>query len=228
MAPHNIWIECPYRARAGEELTARIRFGHNFIVQGKADPLRTGVWLVTPGGRKVPLTVDAGEKELAVAFVPGEWGVYTLLCEYDGKIWSIGRDGRHLRGPRTDHPGIEITSSFYSYQFAKTFISVETDYPWPGPLGLELEIVPQPPAHRQLEVAVLYEGRPLTGISVQAFCAGNPSPYTASTNAQGIARFPFAKGRWMFLTSYADPQKGVPGQYDERCLTAVFTLKATV
>ncbi|QGP93857.1 hypothetical protein MGLY_32800 [Neomoorella glycerini] len=225
MAPHNIWIECPHRARAGEELTARIGFGHNFIVQGKADPLRTGAWLFTPGGKKVPLAVDAGEKELTVAFVPGEGGVYTLLCEYDGKIWSIGRDGRHLRGPHTDHPGIDITRSFYAYQFAKTFINVETDYPWPGPLGLELEIVPQPPARGQLEVAVLYEGRPLKGISVQAFRTGDPSPYTTCTGAQGMARFPFTKGSWMILTNYANPQKGVPGQYNERYLTAIFTLK---
>lgn len=223
MAPHNIWIECPYRARPGAELTARIRFGHGFVVQGKADPLRTRIWLISPAGDRIPLAVEAGDADLAAVFTPAGIGVHTLLAEYDGKIWSIGRDGRHLRGPRTDHPGATIVKSVYYYQYAKALVAVERDSPWPGPSGAKFEIVPRPPAEGRLEVAVLYEGRPLQGIKVQAFRSGNPFPYAAGPDAEGVASFPFRDGNRMILASHGDPRKGVPGLYDERVLTAVFT-----
>ncbi|MDI6711499.1 MAG: DUF4198 domain-containing protein [Bacillota bacterium] len=223
MAPHNIWIKCPYRARPGEELTARIRFGHDFVVQGKADPLRTRTWLISPAGNRIPLAVEAGEADLTAVFRPAEIGVHTLLAEYDGKIWSIGSDGRHLRGPRADHPDVTIVKSVYYYQYAKALVVVERDGPWPGPSGAEFEIVPRPPAEERLELAVLYEGRPLGGARVQAFCSGSSFPRTAGTDAEGVVSFPFRDGNWMILASHSDPRKGAPGRYDERVLTAVFT-----
>ncbi|AEG15562.1 Nickel transport complex protein, NikM subunit, transmembrane [Desulfofundulus kuznetsovii DSM 6115] len=223
MAPHNIWIECPYRARPGEELTARIRFGHDFVVQGKADPSRTKTWLISPAGNRIPLAVEVGEADLTAVFRPPETGVYTLLAEYDGKVWSIGSDGRHLRGPRADHPGVTIVKAVYYYQYAKALVAVERDGPWPGPSGAEFEIVPRPPAEERLEVAVLYEGRPVGEVKVQAFRSGNPLPHSTSTDAEGVVSFPFRDGKWMILASYSDPRKGAPGWYDERVLTAVFT-----
>lgn len=224
MAPHNIWIECAHRARVGEELTVRIKFGHDFVLQGKADPLRTKAWLISPVGSRTPLALETGETDLAVAFTPAEPGVYTLLVEYDGKIWSIAHSGRHLRGPRSDHPGIMVEKSVYYYQFAKAFVSVESDVSWPGPMGSELELAPQSPAGGRLMLAVLYKGQPLEGARVQAFRSGDGFSDTATTDAEGVVYFPFKGGSWMILASHTDPQKDVAGQYDERGLVAVFTI----
>jgi len=33
MAPHNIWLSCPPRARRGEVVTCCINFGHYFEIQ---------------------------------------------------------------------------------------------------------------------------------------------------------------------------------------------------
>ena len=225
MAPHHIWIECHQRLRPGEPSRAVVRFGHGFVAQGRPDPLRTLAWLVDPSGRKASLAIPTGEGQTTLQFTPIEPGVYTLLCEYDGRIWSIGRDGRHLRGPRGEHPGVDIERSIYSYQFAKSLMAVETDRPWPGPLGVELEIVPGPPGRDELEVAVLYRGEPLAGTPLQAFCPGNGSPYTAVADAGGTARFPIVEGSWMILASHSDRQGTESGQYDERSLTSVLTLE---
>lgn len=227
MAPHHIWIECLQRPRPGEPSVATLGFGHGFVAQGRPDPLRVLAWLVDPAGAKAPLAVRTDEGQTTLQFTPIEPGVHTLLCEYDGKIWSTGRDGRHLRGPRSEHPGVDVERSIYSYQFAKSLIAVETDRPWPDPLGVELEIVPRPPGREEFEVAVLYKGRPLTEAPVQAFCPGNGSPHAVCTDARGGARFPLVKGSWMILTSHSDRQGAASGQYDERSLTSVLTLELT-
>ena len=225
MAPHHIWIECHQRPRLGEPFTATLGFGHGFVAQGRADPLRTLAWLVDPAGMRAPLAVSTGDGQTTLQFTPRGPGVYTLLCEYDGRIWSIGRDGRHLRGPRSEHLGVDIEKSIYSYQFAKSLIAVETDHPWPAPLGVELEIVPRTPGRKELEVAVLYKGHPLNQAPLQAFRPGDGSPHAALTDARGVARFPVVEGRWTILASHCDRQGAASGQYDERSLTSVLTLE---
>ncbi|MFZ5648919.1 MAG: DUF4198 domain-containing protein [Bacillota bacterium] len=227
MAPHNIWLSCPPLARAGDEVKCFINFGHYFTVQGKADPLRTRAWMVTPGGEKMPLSIADGETELAISFTPTSTGTYTVLAEYDGKIWSIAGDGRHLRGPRADQPGIEIEKSVYYYQCAKAFITVEEDITWPGPSGTELEIIPHPNNGGVLPVTVTYGGKPLADAQVYAFRQGDQPAHIARTDNMGKANLPLAPGSWMLLVSHQDPAKGVAGQYDERGLTAVFTFTQT-
>jgi len=228
MAPHNIWLSCPPLARAGDAVNCLVQFGHYFTVQGKADPLRTKVWVVSPEGEKMPLAIVDGETELTVTFTPASAGVYTVLAEYDGKIWSITRDGRHLRGPRADHPNIEIVKSVYFYQFAKVFIAVGEDATRPGSFETELEIVPHPDAGGVLPVTVTYEGEPLAGVPVYAFRQGEQHPeHIVQTDNKGKVNLPLTSGNWMLVVSHYDPAKGVAGQYDERGLTAVFTCTQT-
>lgn len=228
MAPHNIWLSCPPRARVGDEVKCLIQFGHYFTVQGKADPLRTKAWVVTPGGEKLPLPIADGETELAITFTPASTGIYTVLAEYDGQIWSIAGDGRHLRGPQANHPGIEIEKSVYFYQFAKSFIAVGEDATRPGPFGTELEIVPHPGAGGVLPVTVTYEGKSLADAPVYAFGQGDQTAqHIVYTDSGGKVNLPLAPGNWMLLVSHYDPAKGEAGQYDGRGLTAIFTFTQT-
>lgn len=225
MAPHNIWLSCPPRANTGEEVNCFIYFGHNFEVEGKADPSRTRAWLLTPEGRKKHLLLTEQKTKLTATFTPTTPGVYTILAEYDGKIWSIATNGRHLRGPRSAHPEAQIQKSVYYYQSAKTFINVDTGSPWPEPLGTELEIYPQRNADGGLAVTVYYEGKPLAGAGVHAFKQGVDQPRIAKTDSGGMGYFTLTPGDWMILVSHYDPSKGMAGLYDEHGLTAVFNLK---
>lgn len=224
MAPHHVWIQCPTRARLWEVLTARISFGHDFVVQGRADPLRTRVWLIKPTGERIPLAIAPGEGEPTVTFTLDTPGRHTLLVEYDGKIWSIGRDGRHLRGSRADHPGVPVAKVVYYYQYAKAMVTVGDEDAWPGPTGVEFEIVPHPLRDGWIGLAVLYEGRPLEGAEVRAFCSGAEDAQVAITDAKGSVGFPFRGGSWLFITNYEDPTKSVPGEFDARVVTAVLTI----
>ena len=224
MAPHHIWIDCQQQPRLGETFTATLGFGHGFATQGKADPLRARTWLVDPTGTKIALVPQSEAEQTTLRFTPTKPGLYTLLCEYDGRIWSISRDGRHLRGPRSEHPGVDIERSVYSYQFAKTMIALGRDHPRPDPLGVELEIVPRLPGRKELEVAVLYRGRPLAELPVQAFLYSNSCAQVARTDTEGAARFALSEGRWMILAVHADREGADTGGYDERSFTSALTL----
>ena len=97
-------------------------------------------------------------------------------------------------------------------------------------VGHELEIVPLD--YRQYKVGddiilkVLYNDRALAGATVYAIYVGNEdNPIEVETDHEGKAAIELEKGgKWMFKVMHRDSEKSAQDRYDEKVMTATFTV----
>lgn len=73
---------------------------------------------------------------------------------------------------------------------------------------------------------VLYDGCPLPDATVYAIYVGNEdNPIEVQTDHEGKVAVELEKdGKWMFKVLHRDSGKSVKDQYDEKVMTATFTV----
>jgi uncharacterized GH25 family protein len=116
------------------------------------------------------------------------------------------------------------------YQYAKTVITGDGIKGLNPQVGDELEIIPTAFGHHHtgdnIRLNILYDGAALKESTVTAAAGGiEGHEIEAATDADGMVSIKLDKpGNWMFKVRHADPDKGVEDQYDEKVITAVFTI----
>jgi len=225
---HEIWLEHDMRhMHVGETVECKLLFGHNMTIDGVADLEKVKAAVFDPVNEKHDLAVDAGDGCLVVRFDTVLDGYHIIGVEYDAGIYTITEEGWH-RGPKSEYENVK--SSGYYYQYAKTIISGHGSKKLNPIIGHDLEIIPINfrPYHagEDIELKVLYDGAALRGGVIKATLSGNEGDgIEATTDSDGIASIKLDKsGNWMFKIRHVDLSKGVEDQYDEKVITAVFTV----
>ena len=215
---HEIWLECDERrVRVGEKAECKLGFGHNMRSERAVSVEKVKANLFNPEGEMRGLEVDVGvgEGHLIIPFTPKHEGNYTIAAEYDGGILDL---------PHSPSP------KYYS-QYAKTIVAVGGGQRSGKSVitGKELEITlnfkNQYRTGDKVALQVLYDGAALPDETVSAICGSCEDPIEMKTDSKGEATFELnQEGNWMIMVRHKDPEKGVEGLYDEKALTATFTV----
>lgn len=232
---HEIWIEGPNHGHVGKTSEFLLKFGANMKVDGRLNLAMAKVTLVSPAQQKKELILCANpnltREAYLVSFAPEETGLYTILVEYDGGVWSKDKDGRLYYAPRSKCQDVE--KAVHYYQYSKVIVPVETgtEEKSPRPCGCELEIAPVKykrfAAGDEITLKVLYEGSPLADVAISAIHSDKEQVAEMQTKSGGEVAFKLIDpGNWMFLARYVDEGKGMPGEFDEKTVTAVLSLPA--
>lgn len=204
---HDVWVE----ARDGG---FTVLYGHGTELEAY-DPLKVKTLTALDAqGRSLPVSrrPATGPASVMVA-IDGKPALSTLY--FDDGFWTKTEAGwKNL--PKNAVQGAVLQSASY-VQAGKTV------YAWlplvTQPQGLPLEIVPlraqAPTAGSQVQVQVLWEGRPLAGAKIALPGPDKPAP--AVTDAQGRASIPVVGGRQIISVTHKLPLK------DERADELSFT-----
>ncbi|WP_440955808.1 DUF4198 domain-containing protein [Methanosarcina sp. Mfa9] len=215
---HEIWVEHDmHEISPGEPVLCDLCFGHNMksdraVEVEKVSPTVSGTW-----GENHDFEVSTADNHLLLRFAPAFEGYHTICAEYNGGILNL------------PHPGLEGPK--YYHQYTKTIIQVgrfQEEYALEP--RQELEIIPL--EYRQYRVGekillkVLYDRCALPGATVYGIHFDNrDNPIEVQTDHEGRAAVELEKdGKWMFKVGHRDPEKGVKGLYDEKVMTATFTI----
>lgn len=226
---HEIWLEHDMQhVHVGETVECKLLFGHNMKIDGVAVVENVKATVFDPANEKRDMVVGAGDDGLIARFIPVVDGYHTVAVEYDAGIYTITEEGWQ-KGPKKNYE--KVKSSGYYYQYAKTIISGHGSKKLNPVIGHELEIIPIDFRHyhagEEIELKVLYDGAELRGGVINATFSGNEGDgVEATTDSDGIASIKLDKsGDWMFKIRHTDPSKGIEDQYDEKVITAVFTVR---
>jgi uncharacterized GH25 family protein len=226
---HEIWLEHDMQhVHVGETVECKLLFGHNMKIDGVAVVENVKATVFDPANEKRDMVVDAGDDGLIARFIPVVDGYHTVAVEYDAGIYTITEEGWQ-KGPKKNYE--KVKSSGYYYQYAKTIISGHGSKKLNPVIGHELEVIPIDFRHyhagEEIELKVLYDGAELRGGVINATFSGNEGDgVEATTDSDGIASIKLDKsGDWMFKIRHTDPSKGIEDQYDEKVITAVFTVR---
>lgn len=224
---HEIWLEYEMQQLIiGKAFECKLLLGHNMAKDGVADAKKVKAAVIN-SRKKEDLPVDTTDSCLAVKFIPDLETSHIVVVEYDAGIYTVTEDG-WFKGPKKDY--VNVKRSGHYYQYAKTIISVCGNEKINPVTGQELEIIPAGIGHYHvgdtIELKVLYDGAALVNSALTAAVGGNGGKsIEAAVGADGTAAvFLDQPGNWMFKVRHADPSKGIEYRYDEKVITAVFTI----
>ena len=215
---HEVWIEYDgHSIPPGGGVECKLCFGHNMKSESAVEIEKVKPIVFDGLGKEYDAHVGAGDDHLLVRFTPERDGYHSLGVEYNGGILNL------------PHPGLEGPK--YYQQYTKTIIPVgRPREEYDMMIGHELEIVPLD--YRQYHVGddillkVLYDGRALAGATIYAIYVGNEDdPIEVQTDHYGRTSVELeAGGKWMFKVMHRDPEKSAQDRYDEKVMTATFTV----
>lgn len=225
---HEIWLEHDMRhVHVGETVECKLLYGHNMKIDGVAVVENVKATVFDPANEKRDMVVDAGDDGLIARFIPVIDGYHTIAVEYDAGIYTVTDEGWQ-KGPKRNYE--KVKSSGYYYQYAKTIISGHELEEYKLETGQELEIILLDFKHYHvgddITLKVLCDGRVLQDAMINATYRGREGEaIVMKTDTEGKATFKLEKeGNWLFKVRHSDPEKGVKDQYDEKVITAIFTV----
>lgn len=237
-AAHDTWVETHTNiVRTGDAAYIDLKLGNHgnnhrdFKLASKANPA-DGTWeVISPEGEAFDLTavaIDVGyapkEGFWNAKYVTAKPGLYTVSHTRD-KIVNHG------------HPVRSIKSGKAYFVASDSLDQIPTDFTgFDKPLGHALELVPT--LHpvtpmgpgQEIEVRLLFEGKPLPGIVVsfiprrEALQEGFDETYERETDESGVARFtPKTGDQYLIVAHHKQPEASGEG-YDETAYSATLTV----
>lgn len=244
---HDVWLEVDAPPKVGSTVDVRIRVGEHF----RGDELPFDAERVVHFEARAAHGWERLEgehgKTPAARLVAAREGVYLIAYEstfsfveleparfedYLRKESLVPALEERTRRGENKKPGRE--------QFARRAkalvvagVPKPSDRFWAEPIGQPLELVPQTDpalllrAAGRLDVQLLFEGAPLPGAQVVAFCEADPSVVLrATTDALGRASLPLnAEGHWLIKSMHMVRCEGCEGA-DWESHWASLTLRA--
>lgn len=229
LSAHDTWLlPTSMTVAPGSTVTLDLTSGMDFPAPGAAvKPDRLAAARCRLAGKVTDISENApAEKALHLRFRAQSAGTATIWAESKprtldlepteveeyleeiGANETIGPDWAKIPEPRT-------WRETYS-KHAKTFVRIGSPAPdrsWAEPTGMTLEIIPERDptavvAGMDFPVRLLFDGRPLAGLSVGLVAAGQAGPMR-KTDADGKVSFRLDRAGWFLLraTQIARPAK---------------------
>lgn len=231
---HDLWL---VPERQGGAVVIRVQTGESFPsseVAVTADRV-VGFHLVRPDGARLPLAGTVEGKSF-VARTEAADGIVEITVRPRVLTLKAEEFEKYLRAEGLERilakrkaRGLEARPNPERYsKYAKALLGQASD----RPLGHALEIVAlrQPKAGEEIEVRLLFEGRPLAGARVAAGTAGTQGhdyPVIAMTGLDGAARLRLDKpGAWFIRALHMIPRENDPGAvWESYFATLTFDVK---
>lgn len=228
---HNIWINPEnHYPQVGETVDIGLGWGHTYPVSRVDQEMKPGILayihVLDPDGSKVePEMISETHYKLKIE----KEGVYLVTAGIKPGIFTMTPKGRQW----SDKKGVEnaISCTSFSIEAKAIIIAGENDERLGAVTGQELEIIPlsNPKTTKpgeKLNLKVLFRGKPVEGVTVNATFAGYTSqgeskdiaphrdpkghkpsfPVTAVTDDEGKAAFSVNQaGYWMIVVSHRSP-----------------------
>jgi len=215
---HEVWIEYDMHSISqGDRAECKLCFGHNMKSESAVEIEKVKPIVFDIRGKQYGANIGAGGDHLLVRFTPKREGYHTMGIDYNSGILNL------------PHPGLEGPK--YYHQYTKTIIPVgRCQEEYDLIVGHELEIIPldyqQYNVGDDILLKVLYDGHKLAGATVYAIYVGNEdNPIEVQTDNEGRIAIELEKsGKWMFKVMHRDTEKSAQDRYDEKVMTATFTV----
>lgn len=215
---HEIWVEHGmHNISRGDVVACSLCFGHNMVSESAVEIKKVNAYVFDIRGKNYDVDISTSDDHLSIQFTPELEGYHTIGVEYNGGILDL------------PHPGLEGPKCYH--QYTKTVIPVgRCQEEYELTLGHELEIIPldyrQYGVGEHILLKVLYDRRALPDATVYAIYVGNEdNPIEVQTDHEGKVSVELEKnGKWMFKVLHRDPEKSVKDRYDEKVMTATFTV----
>ena len=206
---HYLWIELGAPAKLGKQQEVRIFYGeYNEGVRevrgGRMEELAgISAWVITPGGKQIPLPITTEEKFYKSTFTPEENGTYTVVAV--NTVREVVDWSKH---------GIGVVRPVY-YTYKEVIIGQGNKHLTNFPQYAQLKIQP---AKGKNSFTLKFKGQPLANAKVW-FHAPNEWSKELSTNEEGIVSFnPLWKGQYVVECIY--PEKN-PGTFNGKDYEAI-------
>jgi hypothetical protein len=221
-----------------EEILLRVFYGHAMHPEGLAKGAKISARAINPGGEGVRLKLLANKDHYKLRFAPEREGLWAVDVENDIGPIVLTRGGLYKPGSRKEFR--DAREAAYYCQYTKTYFIVgrfcaacgdlfkQADLSF---LGHELELVLSPGNYRvgdEVMLQVRYRGDPLPEAMIAATWSGWHKPDWAQrfvSNGKGQVRVALSDpGNWLFYVRHADQNRGVPGEYESRVVSATLCL----
>jgi hypothetical protein len=234
-----MWVlpDDTHRSR-GEETHLRVFYGHAMNPDGLAKGARIAARAIDPGGERVKLKLLPNKDSYKLRLTPEREGLWAVDVENDIGPIVVTKGGLYKPGSRKEFR--DAREAAYYYQYAKTYFVTghfcaacgdlfkQADLSF---LGHELELVLSPGNYQvgdEVMLQVRYRGGLLPEAMIAATWSGWHKPDWAQrfvSNGKGQVKVALSDpGNWLFYVRHADQNRGVPGEYDARVMSATLCL----
>jgi uncharacterized GH25 family protein len=215
---HDLWVvPGKFMPSPGERIRIFINSGDEFPQSASlvGEHRVESFSLITAKGQKPLSGLMADGKSLTVEFSAPDAGTVLLVLATKSRLVRLNADDFNAYLEEDGLPQIlalreerdELTQPVVERyaKWAKAVLQVgdEADETWKEPVGHRIEIVPEEDCYsvqpgEELGLKVLFEGEPLSGVTVTGTRAGGPRHEVgAVTDAEGRVRLPITRaGRW--------------------------------
>ena len=224
---HEIWLE--NATVKGTNADIKLAYGHNMKTDGHVDSKRITPIVYGPGRKKIVPALKPMADSHVITFKGEKPGYYIPVVDLSPMIFSRTKNDEYKTGPRKMYKDIVYAGAFH--QMAKKIVPL-------GPVGKYsprhvhgiLDLVPKSPVlvpDTEVSVAVLYEGKPVKGVTVKAISKKEGKDIvSAVSDAKGIVKIPINRnGTWMFIARHNDPSKTVKDEYDETVFVTTLVME---
>lgn len=225
---HEVWVNAPAKLAAGQVLHADLAYNHDFPNPEKIPADRLHIFppmqLTTADGRSQTLK-QQGENYQYVSPRALAKGDYWISASYRPTFWSKGAQG-WKQGNLNDYA--DATYCEHSQMFGKSLLLVgdaDADMNFVRrPIGQNLEIVPladpsQAKTGALFPLQILYQGKPLAGVTVTATADTvvekdlaathdhrEPQAFSGKTDKEGkLNLLPLVEGLWKVKIIHKTP-----------------------
>ena len=220
---HEMWIE-----NASEDqgrFSADLMYGHNMVSDGTAPREYVNPVVLDSEGNPIPSEVSEIRNGYRISFEGNGRMPYTMYVESLPVTWNHINDGTWRAGLKRDFSDVKSSASYH--MCAKAVFADS------APSATEqtlLEIISDRPCLEEgcgVGFRVLYEGRPLSGKEMKAFCRGTGREAYGRTDDAGEVSFRIDHaGEWMFLMRHRDSDKFVEDEFDETVLITTLVMRS--
>ena len=244
---HDTWMSpSSYAAEPGQKVTFQLTSGMEFPkLDAAIKPERIHQARFRLGSEERELEkFQAGAHALQTEHSFPKPGVATLWMQLKPKEIELTDDDvahylDEIRAPAevqrawAAQKGREKWKELYT-KCAKTILiigSPSAERSWADPVGLALEVLPlaDPTALRvgqETSFKLLRKGKPLAGIALALHVENDAGPRYATSDAEGVVRFPLEKaGPTMLATVYLRPPAGAGKPWESEFSTLTFDVK---
>jgi len=224
---HEIWLEG--MKEKGNNVDIKLMYGHNMKTDGHVDPKRISSVVYGPGRKKIVPDIKSKTDHHIVTFTGEKAGYYIPVVDLSPLVISKTKNEEYKQGPKKMYKDITYAGAFH--QMAKKIVAVGEvgKYTARHVHGI-LDILPENPQLAKgtdISMTLLYEGKPVKGVTVKAVSKEEGKDLaTGVTDAKGIVKFPITrKGTWMFIARHNDPSKAVEDEYDETVFVTTLVME---
>lgn len=226
---HEIWLEG--QNGKGTKADIKLMYGHNMKTDGHVDAKRISSVVYGPGRKKIAPEIKSKTDHHIVTFTGEKPGYYIPVVDLSPLVISKTKKDEYKQGPRKMYKDIVYAGAFH--QMAKKIIPIGDAgaYKARHVHGI-LDILPESPQlakGKDISMTLLYEGKPVRGVTVKAISKEEGKDLATSvTDAKGIVKFPITrKGTWMFIARHNDPSKAVKDEYDETVFVSTLVMETS-